>query len=182
MFKIFIYALFTVVLLSSRGSCSSFSCSSCAGEHFVCDGEDSCSLNCTTSYACDNVAITCGNNQDYGANSSNLNIFAAGRYSMNDSTIICSQNPTSKCSITCGDSACSHSYIEAINTEIVNITAPNHWALTNTTINGINAGFLTMWVSNGYGVLSNANVYCPNNGAYVVNGEEYSCIIDIYCI
>ena len=191
----YIFILLAISFSSKLVSGSTFSCgsNSCANQHLICEENESCSLTCTESHSCQNVTITCADNEDcsiscetddscpsitvYGSNCSYLEISALGTNSMDDSTIICPENSSSDCVITCYYSACSGSYIEAINTKAVNLTAATDWAFGSTTINCIKAGFLKI-IADGYGALNGANIYCPNNGAYILNGKGYSCIID----
>ena len=109
----------------------------------------------------------------YGANASLLDVSVTADTGMQNATIICPQHSTSNCVITADRDSLKYSYIEAIYTKTVNITATQDWTFEYTIINCTQAGFLNI-LADGYGVLSNANVYCPNNGY----NNGYSCIID----
>ena len=176
-------------------SCSTFSCSSCADQQLVCNESESCSLDCTATNSCQNVTITCADNQDctisctvedgcnsmtiYGENAAYLDIVALGKRSLKYSTIICPESSNSNCLIRCGEVSCTQMYVEAIGTNMVNLSTvtTSGWAFASTTINCTRAGFLHI-LAKGYGALENTKIYCPNNGAYVLNGKEPSCIID----
>ena len=193
--------LFMFALIANQVSSSSFCCSSCVHQQFICAKDEPCLLNCTTSHSCENVTISCADNQDcaiycdakdscqymtvYGRSSSNLEIFASGTNAMHDATIICPENSSSNCVIICDRYSCINSYIEAVDTKTVSITARKDWAFKNTTINCTRAGGLNIGIvaiANGHNALSDAKIYCPNNGGYVSNGEGHSCVIDIYTV
>ena len=140
----------------------------CLNTIFTCASNYICSLDCSTDHTCDNITL-------HAANASELTVTSLAYESLNYSTIYCPVG--GDVTITCGGNSCHHNIFDATFSAYVDFIANEGWAWTTSIIDASHADFLHVR-SNGYGALSAAIIYCPDNGPKQANNLGTSCVVD----